>query len=326
MTTTDVAVAVTHPAPSRPEAPAPVPDLAAMGLTQAEAASLWNVCQVLAKTPVFGPPIYGNPGVLMGVALYLHGYGIPISLVSLKRVHVWEEDTREKRNGEWVTVGRKVCMQEDYRLLLGLLHRAGHDCWLEGLDDEKCTFVFIHRDHPGREQRFTYTLAMAARAGLADKPNWRKNPHWMLPAATVRMCARLGAPESTLGIDLGDDHGRVVTPVEYTAIAERAATATPVGSGESQVPTSDTSTTPDEAVDQGGDADAVSAGAPPSPTRPSPYAKAVHIAAHEAGLTDEQLDEIVRYVTGDPSGSANSVTRLNKDDVLAMIRETAEGA
>jgi hypothetical protein len=184
-----------------------------MGLTRSEAASMWSLCKVLASTPVFAPPMQGNPGVVMGVALYLHGFGIPISLPTLKKVHVWEEPVKEQVNGQWQVVGTKICMQEDYRLLLGLLHTAGHDCWLETLDDEKCTFVFVHRDHPGREQRFTFTMKMAARAGLDNKPNWKKNPHWMLPAAAVRMCARLGAPEVLLGLDIAGEEGRPVIPV-----------------------------------------------------------------------------------------------------------------
>jgi hypothetical protein len=339
--TTDVATVVNRALSPVPVA-APTPDLAAMGLTQREAASIWNVCKLTANTPVFAPPMAGNPAVVMGVALYLHANQIPISLVTLKRVHVWEEDVREKQpDGRWVTVGKKVCMQEDYRLLLGLLHRAGHDCWLESLDDERCTFVFIHRDHPGREQRFTFTMKMAERAGLTKKPNWEKNPHWMLPAAAVRMCARLGAPEATLGFDLGSDEGREIAPVslpdqENPNEGRSIEAATAVGNDRIAGPAPE----PEEAQGQTIPADVAeepspahervdnargpeSAGSPPGPTRQNAYARAIHIAAHEAGLTDDELDDIIRYVTGDPS--ANGVTRANKDQVLALISERAEG-
>jgi hypothetical protein len=75
-------------------------------------------------------------------------------------------------------------------------------------------------------------------------------------------------------------------------------------------------------VDPGGGEPGASAVGAASPTRPNPYASAIHIAGHDAGLTDGELDDIIRYVTGD--ASANGVTRENKDQVLALIIERAE--
>jgi hypothetical protein len=59
-------------------------------------------------------------------------------------------------------------------------------------------------------------------------------------------------------------------------------------------------------------------GRPAEAAPPNPYAKAVHVAAHEAGLADEALDEILHDVCGDVSATA--VNRNNAHTVLERIR------
>lgn len=128
-------------------------------------------------------------------------------------------------------------------------------------------------------------------------------------------------------IDRDPDTGQPVEDDEITDAEIVEQPAPNVEVGEEVVPTTPSPqafAAGERTVDQGGVEAVVSVAGGPSPTRPNPYAKAVHIAAHEAGLTDAKLDEIIRYVTGDPS--ANSVTRENKGDVLAMIQAAADEA
>lgn len=78
---------------------------------------------------------------------------------------------------------------------------------------------------------------------------------------------------------------------------------------------------PPRRPDVGGGEDAGAIGPDPATgaatngTHQSVYAKAIHIMATDCGLSDEELDEIIFSVTGDPS--ANSITR----DTAAEVRE-----
>lgn len=185
-------------------------DLTALGgslVAPDEMKRMWKVANMLANTRLVAEPLQGHPEMLMGVGLHLVGLGFPFDLVGIKMMHVWQDH-------------KGVQMQLHYSAMIALAGRAGHDVWLDELAGDHATIGFVNR-HSGRRTMFTYTMEMAATAGLLDqnergqvkKENWRKNPHYALPAAAARMAIRFGCPEVLSGLDMGDDGTTTIRPV-----------------------------------------------------------------------------------------------------------------
>lgn len=73
-------------------------------------------------------------------------------------------------------------------LARALVLGAGHDLWIEESTSQRCTVVGRRRGS-ANEQRVTWTMDDAKRAGLDGKPNWRKWPRAMLVArASAELC------------------------------------------------------------------------------------------------------------------------------------------
>ena len=59
-------------------------------------------------------------------------------------------------------------------LMRALVRRSGHKIRIVEWTDEKCVMAGQRTDDPGHWQQTTYTVKEAARAGLTNKPTWRK--------------------------------------------------------------------------------------------------------------------------------------------------------
>ncbi|MCA1569341.1 MAG: hypothetical protein LC798_03255 [Chloroflexi bacterium] len=220
--------AITHVQPTAPAAQeaGALAERSSLGVTEAEAKRMWATAKVLANSKLVSPVLQGNPEAIMGVGLHLVALGIPFTLVGLKQVHVW---TNPKRPDEGVQ------MQLHYQAHVALMARAGHDAWLEELDDTHAT-VKVVRGDTGREQSFTYTMDMAKRARLTEKENWQKHPHYMLPARAAVMAARFACPDALIGLDPDTDSIRVrpIRPPEPGQIAGESMPPAPPGAREEQ--------------------------------------------------------------------------------------------
>lgn len=171
------------------QAPAEVGEMGGpgTGVTREEANRLWQVARMVSNTALVPKPLQNKPEVTMGVFLHLSALGIPCSLVGLKQVHVWEDRGT-------------VQMQLHYQAHIALMARAGHDGWISELTGDSATFTIVRGD-TGREQSFTYTMDMARKAGLTNKDNWQKHPHYMLPARAAVMAARFACPDALIGLE-----------------------------------------------------------------------------------------------------------------------------
>jgi len=237
-------------------------------------------------------------------------------------------------------------------LYAGLAHAGGHEMELREYGPEQAVVEF-RRHGSERWQRITFTIDMARQAGLLDewvehkvpdgswpdgntkyriekfvlgsatKPpawvdkeieeghikrrdNWHRYPADMLLARAAKRAAKFVAPDAVLGLTVAlGDEGAEDEGLPSTAPLRSQQPAP-------RLPR-------DEADDDIEDAELVE-DEPSEPNRPNPHAKAVHIAAHEAGLSDEALDAILHDHTG--GVSARGVTRDNVRGILAAIQAT----
>ncbi|HUR18861.1 MAG TPA: recombinase RecT [Acidimicrobiales bacterium] len=236
---------------------------------------------------------------------------------------------------------------------VSLVRKAGHSINGEALAT-KATARGKRRD-TGDEMTVEWTIQMAQRAGLAGKAVWKQYPEAMLWSRAVSQLCRMLFPDVLAGLSYTPEEVEAFTGVD-TATLERVPPNVDAETGEvrtipatvRRAPPNIAPPTP-AAIGSGGGSLSAEGPAPttrtPAPppelpgdekedlSRPftdeellanrpgktNPYAKAIHIAATEAGIEATLLSSLIEEVTGDPS--ANSVTRANKQAVLDLIAE-----
>lgn len=152
---------------------------------------MWQVSQVLAGSSLVPKVLQNNPQGVMAVGLHCRALDVPFTALSVKtHFHVWED-------------ARGVVIQPAAQLMLGLLHRGGHDAWWGECSDKSATLMFVRRGTT-RETPFTYTIEMAQKADLLKKDNWKHHPDAMLRAGACRLAGRYGAPGSLMGLEVFD--------------------------------------------------------------------------------------------------------------------------
>lgn len=114
-------------------------------------------------------------------------------------------------------------------LARALVLGAGHELWFEENTSQRCTVVGKRRG-TGREERVTWTMEDAKRAGLDGKQNWRKWPRAMLVARASAELCRNSFSDCLGGITLfaeevDDDQAPTeqTTPAPLTAVAKPTA-------------------------------------------------------------------------------------------------------
>ena len=119
-------------------------------------------------------------------AAFLISYGLELGLPPIKAVQSLH------------LIKGKVTMSAD--MMVSLCLRAPQCEYIEvsHISDEACTFVAKRIGRP--EQTFTFTMAMAQRAGLDRGDNWRKYPESMLKARAGSHIARQVFPDIVMGI------------------------------------------------------------------------------------------------------------------------------
>lgn len=123
-------------------------------------------------------------------------------------------------------------------LIQSLVRRAGHKVRIKTNQEAgTATCTIVRSDDPDWPTEVTWTRAMAQKAGLLGKDNWRKYEEDMLVARATAACARRACPEVLCGInnspeELGDsqwsEHGGTgpVPVLSATEVAELPATET----------------------------------------------------------------------------------------------------
>ena len=89
-------------------------------------------------------------------------------------------------------------------LIAANVRKAGHKLRVRG-DDTTCTATILRADDPDFEFSVTRDLAWAKGMGLADQPNYKKQPGTMLQWRAITAVARLACPEALYGVSYTPD-------------------------------------------------------------------------------------------------------------------------
>lgn len=84
-------------------------------------------------------------------------------------------------------------------LIAANVRKAGHRLRVIG-DDTKAVASIWRSDDPEFEFRETWTIERAAKMGLTNNDNWKKQPGTMLKWRAITACARLACPEALYGV------------------------------------------------------------------------------------------------------------------------------
>ena len=136
-----------------------------------------------------------------------------------------------------VVQGRTVI---NAHLMLALVKRAygPASIWVSETSNDHCTISYRI---PGMAEAlsYTYTMADARTAGLADKPTWRQHPAAMLRARAISATVKLAFPEVVGGMYVpGEIEGTEETVTPDGDVVIRVSAASVVDAGPSPVATS----------------------------------------------------------------------------------------
>lgn len=212
-------------------------------------------------------------------------------------------------------------------LIAANVRKAGHRLRVRG-DETTATATIIRADDPDYEFEVTRDMAWAQRMGLADQPNYRKQPGTMLQWRAITAVARLACPEALYGVSY--------TPDELEDIGEqrRAAAPSSLADRVGAAPT----VTAEQVTDEPSGADNAGADAPlpvrgdgkPAPESPmlntsGRLAKRMFALMGELGITDRDnrlvyvSDTIGRQIT-----TSSEMTDADAEQVIASLERDLE--
>lgn len=267
---------------------------------------------------------------------------------------VWvEERTSEKCVAAGCRRGSKRVQRVTYTLADA--RRAGLlDRWVEKWQQTQggkryCEKHVIGNDLGFDDEKISKLPPWAKKAvgdgEIKTKENWAKYPAEMCQARALSALCRMAFSDALLGLEpmtpeeLGEDVDLDLEPDTHTESVRPAgyddepvdAELLDVQPDETDAPDPDEIVVDPDADENsgGGDSEEAPPSAPPneapagepSEEKENAYARAVHILAHELGLKDEQVDEILYETVGEVS--ANAVTRENYGPVIERMREAA---
>jgi len=200
-------------------------------------------------------------------------------------------------------------------LIAANVRKAGHKLRVRG-DDTTCTASIFRADDPDFEFTVTRDLKWAQGMGLADQPNYRKQPGTMLQWRAITAVARLACPEALYGVQY--------TPDEIDP-GDRPARTSVGGLGAALAPqvTAEQVTEPSGAEGAPGVAAPVSEPATSAPESPlldprSSLAKAMFAAMRERGIDDKgQRLDFCSQVTG---REITTSAELTEDEARLVLR------
>lgn len=206
-------------------------------------------------------------------------------------------------------------------LMVMLVRRRGHSITGE-VTEGKATAIGTRAD-TGDSMTSTWTLAMAERAGLLNKQNWRKYPESMLWARAVSQLCRMLFADCFAGAtytteELGEEHtDSAGEPMAVTA-DPGVDSATVSQASESQAePASPAEDRLFPPVDENGEV--IGAGAEPEtevPLLTGAQQRLILAKAAQAGIDDDERHALTEAITGQPSS-----TRIPKALVNAVLAE-----
>lgn len=142
----------------------------------ADAPFTWRTIQAIANTEMVPRSLRGNPEAMLAAVLM----GKELGLGPMQSMNMLD-----------VIDGKPSLSAE---LMNARIRQAGHSLTATELSDKACTLLGRRGDN-GDEMTYTFTDAMASRAGLTGKSNWKKYPEAMLWARAVSQLARMLFPD-----------------------------------------------------------------------------------------------------------------------------------
>lgn len=111
-------------------------------------------------------------------------------------------------------------------LIAANVRKAGHRLRVIG-DDTKAVASIWRADDPEFEFREEWTIERAAKMGLTNNDNWKKQPGTMLKWRAITACARLACPEALYGVgyvpdEIGDSRPEPAVQTVAEALAVQA--------------------------------------------------------------------------------------------------------
>ena len=132
-------------------------------------------CQVLSDSGMLPPKYKDKPAAILAITLRGRELGMG-ALESVAAIHFFEGKTVLDASAQLARAIQNGVTPEWHT------------------SDDKTASVTLHRG--GKSYRSTWTWAMATRAGLVGKDNWRKHPEAMLRARAVTAGIRAFCPDA----------------------------------------------------------------------------------------------------------------------------------
>lgn len=182
-------------------APVAVPDKGELG-------HIMEVVRSISTTDFVPKSLRGNNAAILACILTGRGLGLD-PMHALRSIHI---------------VDGKATLSAE--LMVTLARRAGHSITAEYGDGQ--VTVKGRRGDNGDEMTVTWTMAMAQRAGLVGKDNWKKYPESMLWARGVSQLCRMLFADVLAGVAYTPDEVELSEEERVSAAIE---TAVPVDDG-----------------------------------------------------------------------------------------------
>jgi hypothetical protein len=94
-------------------------------------------------------------------------------------------------------------------LIASNVRKAGHKLRVRVTENPpSATCTIVRADDPDEPTTITRDMAWAQRMGLANEPNYKKQPETMLSYRAITACARLACPEALYGVSYTPDEAR----------------------------------------------------------------------------------------------------------------------
>lgn len=225
-------------------------------------------------------------------------------------------------------------------VMLGMMHRAGHEVWFSETSSERAVIHGIRKGST-REQSLTWTIDDAKAAGLLKNPTWTAYRPAMLRARAISAFGRFFAPDVLMGAYTPEEMGAQVNERgEFTGMNSEADEAQPArgtaGLAARLAATRAPATTRDEPDDEPVDAEFTPA--PAEDTEPvqritRPQATAIAIALKDAKFKDTLEGKadgrrFVAWLAGIDCTleSSNDLTREQAATVLERLGDGDNGS
>ena len=169
---------------------APRDDFAVSSYVIGQVAPLTQMAEMYAKGGLVPSALVGNPGAVFTILTAGVELGIGPA-TALRAIHIIE--------------GRATLSAG---IMVGLAMQAGVAFEYQQQDATACRIKWTRGNSSGV---VAFTMDDAKRAGLAEKPNWKKYPAAMLTARCQSMAARQSAPDRLAGLYAPEELGAPVT-------------------------------------------------------------------------------------------------------------------